>query len=65
MKKNRLTEEQLMTVLRRTNHQAVRAPNRDYLEVLTLYATDARNADLAFVESQNTMLFAAVGQEAT
>lgn len=42
---------------------AVRTLGRDYLEVLTAYAAEATNAGSAFVEIQNTILFAAVGQK--
>ena len=42
---------------------AVRALGREYLEVLTSYAAEATSAGSAFVEIQNTMLFATVGQK--
>jgi ubiquinone/menaquinone biosynthesis C-methylase UbiE len=42
---------------------AVRALGREYLEILTSYAAEAANAGSAFVEIQNTMLFATVGQK--
>ena len=42
---------------------SVRALGRDYLDVLDLYAAEARKAGSAFVEIQNTMLFATVGQK--
>ena len=41
----------------------VRALGREYLEILVSYAAEAANAGSAFVEIQNTMLFAAVGQK--
>lgn len=43
--------------------EAVRALGREYLGVLTAYAAEATNAGSAFVEIQNTMLFATVGQK--
>jgi len=42
---------------------AVRALGREYLDVLAAYAAEAMNAGSAFVEIQNTMLFATVGQK--
>jgi len=42
---------------------AVRALGREYLEILTSYAAEAASAGSAFVEIQNTMLFATVGQK--
>lgn len=42
--------------------EGVRALGLEYLEALDAYARDARQAGLAFVEIQNTMLFATVGQ---
>jgi len=42
---------------------AVRALGREYLEILTSYAAEATSAGSAFVEIQNTMLFATVGQK--
>lgn len=42
---------------------AVRALGREYLEILTSYAAEAAKAGSAFVEIQNTMLFATVGQK--
>ena len=42
---------------------AVRLLGRDYLEILDVYAREAKQAGPAFVEIQNTMLFAAVGQK--
>ena len=41
----------------------VRERGREYLDVLDAYAEEARRAGAAFVEIQNTMLFAAVGQK--
>ncbi len=40
----------------------VRALGRDYLEALAAYEAEARSAGPAFVEIQNTMLFATLGQ---
>jgi len=42
---------------------AVRALGREYLDVLDTYADEAKNAGSAFVEIQNTLLFATVGQK--
>ncbi len=42
---------------------AVRALGREYRDVLAAYAAEATNAGSAFVEIQNTMLFATVGQK--
>ncbi len=44
--------------------EAIRRLGRDYLKVLDRYAGEAREAGSAFVEIQNTMLFATVGQRA-
>lgn len=44
--------------------EAIRLLGRDYLEVLDRYAKEARAAGSSFVEIQNTMLFATVGQRA-
>ena len=41
---------------------AVRAIGRDYLDALDGYAAEARQAGPGFVEIQNTLLFATVGQ---
>ena len=43
----------------------VKASGRDYLDALDQYATDATRAGSAFVEIQNAMLFATVGQKST
>lgn len=45
-----------------TPDEAIERLGRDYLEVLDRYAEDARSAGTTFVEIQNTMLFATVGQ---
>ena len=42
---------------------AVRTLGREYLDVLETYAHEAMHAGPAFVEIQNTLLFAAVGQK--
>ena len=44
--------------------EAIRRLGRDYLKVLDRYAEEASAAGTAFVEIQNTMLFATVGQRA-
>jgi SAM-dependent methyltransferase len=44
--------------------EAVRAVGREYLDVLGRYAREAEEAGSGFVEIQNTMLFATVGQKA-
>jgi SAM-dependent methyltransferase len=44
--------------------EAIRRLGRDYLKLLDRYVEDARAAGPAFVEIQNTMLFATVGQRA-
>lgn len=43
--------------------EAARTLGREYLEVLDAYAREAKQAGSAFVEIQNTMLFATVGQK--
>ena len=42
---------------------SVQTIGRTYLEALQTYASDAKGAGAAFVEIQNTMLFATVGQK--
>ena len=42
--------------------ESVRALGREYLEVLAAYEAEATQAGQAFVEIENTMLFATVGQ---
>ena len=44
--------------------ESIRRLGQDYLKVLERYATEASTAGSAFVEIQNTMLFATVGQRA-
>jgi SAM-dependent methyltransferase len=46
-----------------TTNETVRALGREYLDVLQSYATEAATAGPGFVEIQNTMLFATVGQK--
>lgn len=60
-------EERRQTVREATDDssdEAIRRLGRDYLKVLDAYAEEARAAGTAFVEIQNTMLFATVGQRA-
>ena len=45
--------------------EPVRAMGREYLEALEAYAAEARQAGAAFVEIQNTLLFATLGQKAS
>lgn len=45
--------------------EGARALGREYLDVLDAYAREARQAGSAFVEIQNTTLFATVGQKST
>jgi ubiquinone/menaquinone biosynthesis C-methylase UbiE len=46
-----------------TTSETVRSLGRDYLAALQTYAREAQEAGAAFVEIQNTMLFATVGQK--
>ena len=46
----------------RTPDEGIRSLARDYLKLLDRYAAAARSAGSHFVEIQNTMLFATVGQ---
>lgn len=46
----------------RTSDEAIRRLGQDYIKVLDRYAADAQAAGKGFVEIQNTMLFATVGQ---
>jgi ubiquinone/menaquinone biosynthesis C-methylase UbiE len=46
-----------------TPSEPVRAIGREYLDVLAEYAAEAAHAGSGFVEIQNTMLFATVGQK--
>jgi SAM-dependent methyltransferase len=49
--------------LSRTTSDAASWLGREYLDVLTTYEREARDAGASFVEIQNTMLFATVGQK--
>jgi hypothetical protein len=44
--------------------ELARSAGADYLTALTAYEADAAQAGRAFVEIQNTLLFATVGQRA-
>ena len=60
-------EERRQTVhaaIERAPDEAIRRLGRDYLKLLERYAQEAKTAGRAFVEIQNTMLFATVGQRA-
>jgi SAM-dependent methyltransferase len=57
----RLSVENLIA---RVEHESVRTAGREYLEALTRYSHAAAAAGEAFVEIQNTMLFATVAQRA-
>jgi SAM-dependent methyltransferase len=48
--------------IERVNDQAIRRLGRDFLKLLERYAEEARAAGASFVEIQNTLLFATVGQ---
>jgi SAM-dependent methyltransferase len=49
--------------LRSARSEAAAWLGREYLEVLTAYEREAKDAGSSFVEIQNTMLFATVGQK--
>ena len=51
-------------LLQQANSAEAHAPGREYLDVLAAYQREATEAGPAFVEIQNTMLFATVGQRA-
>jgi ubiquinone/menaquinone biosynthesis C-methylase UbiE len=55
--------EAIELALQQAPSDAVRALGREYLEVLGAYAAEAAAAGPGFVEIQNTMLFATVGQK--
>lgn len=55
--------ETIELALQQTANDSVRALGREYLEVLRAYAAEATAAGPGFVEIQNTMLFATVGQK--
>jgi ubiquinone/menaquinone biosynthesis C-methylase UbiE len=48
----------------RASDEAIKRLGQDYIRTLDRYAEDARGAGSGFVEIQNTMLFATVGQRA-
>jgi ubiquinone/menaquinone biosynthesis C-methylase UbiE len=50
--------------LNRAGSDAARWLGREYLDVLTAYEREANEAGASFVEIQNTLLFATVGQKA-
>jgi len=50
--------------LDRAGSDGARWLGREYLEVLAAYEQEAKDAGLSFVEIQNTLLFATVGQKA-
>ena len=52
------------TVIARAPDEALRRLGADFLKAIDQYARDAETAGSAFVEIQNTMLFATVGQRA-
>jgi SAM-dependent methyltransferase len=51
-------------VIARAPDESLRRLGADYLKVVEQYSRDAAEAGAAFVEIQNTMLFATVGQRA-
>ena len=51
--------------IERAPGESIRRLGRDYLKVIDRYAAAARAAGKSFVEIQNTMLFATVGQKAS
>src|SRR5688500_15868049 len=55
--------ETIELALQQAPDDSVRALGREYLEVLRTYAAEAAAAGPGFVEIQNTMLFATVGQK--
>ena len=55
--------ETIELALKQVSDDPVRALGREYLEVLRAYAAEAVTAGPGFVEIQNTMLFATVGQK--
>ncbi len=55
--------EAIERLLQEAPNDAVRALGREYLDVLQTYAAEAASAGPGFVEIQNTMLFATVGQK--
>jgi len=55
--------EAVESILQQAPTDAVRALGREYLDALAAYAAEAATAGPGFVEIQNTMLFATVGQK--
>lgn len=53
------------TALNRAGSDAARWLGREYLDVLAAYEAEAARAGASFVEIQNTLLFATVGQKST
>ena len=56
-------QEAIERMLQEAPNDAVRTVGREYLDVLQTYAAEAAKAGPGFVEIQNTMLFATVGQK--
>jgi ubiquinone/menaquinone biosynthesis C-methylase UbiE len=56
-------QEAIERLLQEAPNDAVRTLGLEYLDVLHTYAGEAANAGPGFVEIQNTMLFATVGQK--
>jgi hypothetical protein len=56
-------QEAIERMLQEAPNDAVRTLGLEYLDVLHTYAGEAANAGPGFVEIQNTMLFATVGQK--
>jgi hypothetical protein len=56
--------EAVESALRTARSDAAAWLGREYLDVLTGYEREANAAGSSFVEIQNTMLFATVGQKA-
>jgi hypothetical protein len=56
--------EAIQKAVEKAPDEAIRRFGADYLKLLNRYAAEAAAAGAAFVEIQNTMLFATVGQKA-
>jgi ubiquinone/menaquinone biosynthesis C-methylase UbiE len=56
-------QEAIERMLQEAPNDSVRTVGREYLDVLQTYAAEAAKAGPGFVEIQNTMLFATVGQK--
>ena len=52
----------LRDAIERAPGESIRRLGQDYLKLIERYAAAAQQAGAAFVEIQNTMLFATVGQ---